>query len=276
MSNSALQVFKFDSHRVRVVSDNPEKPLFVAVDAARVLGYKRPSDAYRKLKGTAKHRTLSTSGGGQKLRVVGEPDLYRLVFGSKLDSAIAFQDWVYEEVLPSIRQTGGFQLETPTEKEQLLLTDGRKALSNGVKQLTRVLKRNGKDTHFQDVWKLVHLKSGMQSIEQATPEQIETAMTYVGEVLEGELLAPDLPVGMVMVNKNHLDGMLVSLKLQKENLKSFMKLEREAVCNAEIMQVMVDKTLGVRHEISQTRYKMHDCINDASMIADIVERQLNI
>ncbi|WP_265185102.1 BRO family protein, partial [Campylobacter fetus] len=35
-----------------------------------------------------------------------EPDLYRLIFGSKLKSAIKFQNWVFEKVLPKIRQQG--------------------------------------------------------------------------------------------------------------------------------------------------------------------------
>lgn len=33
-----------------------------------------------------KHRTLGTDGGNQKMRVIYEPDVYRLIFGSKLKS----------------------------------------------------------------------------------------------------------------------------------------------------------------------------------------------
>ena len=43
--------------------------------------------------------------------------MYRLIFGSELESALAFQDWVFEEVLPSIRKTGKY---APT-REQLKL-----------------------------------------------------------------------------------------------------------------------------------------------------------
>lgn len=114
MSN--LSVFNFKSHSVRVIADNPEQPLFVAVDTARVLGYKRPNDAYRKLKGSVKHRTLSTKGGSQKLRVIGEADLYRLIFGSKLQSAEKFSDWVVEEVLPQIRKTGAYAAAEPSAR----------------------------------------------------------------------------------------------------------------------------------------------------------------
>jgi prophage antirepressor-like protein len=42
------------------------------------------------------------------MKFLHEPDLYRLITHSKLPSAEKFMDWVYEEVLPSIRKTGGY------------------------------------------------------------------------------------------------------------------------------------------------------------------------
>lgn len=44
-----------------------------------------------------------------KTRYINEPGLYRLVGSSKLPLAEAFQDWVYTEVLPSIRKTGRYE-----------------------------------------------------------------------------------------------------------------------------------------------------------------------
>ncbi|DBA97034.1 TPA: hypothetical protein ACH3X1_014815 [Trebouxia sp. C0004] len=41
-------------------------------------------------------------------RYVNEPGLYRLIGRSTMDKAEAFQDWVYEVVLPSIRKTGSY------------------------------------------------------------------------------------------------------------------------------------------------------------------------
>lgn len=42
------------------------------------------------------------------MRVIYEPDVYRLIFGPKLESAVKFQDWVFNEVLPSIRKNGSY------------------------------------------------------------------------------------------------------------------------------------------------------------------------
>jgi anti-repressor protein len=37
--------------------------------------------------------------------VLEEAGIYQLIFGSKLESAEKFQDWVFSEVLPAIRKT---------------------------------------------------------------------------------------------------------------------------------------------------------------------------
>lgn len=42
--------------------------------------------------------------------VIREPDVYRLVTNSKLPAAQAFENWVMEDVLPSIRNTGFYEV----------------------------------------------------------------------------------------------------------------------------------------------------------------------
>ncbi len=52
---------------------------------------------------------MKTAGGGpQNIRVLHEPDLYRLIVGSHLPNASKFEQWVFSEVLPSIRKTGEY------------------------------------------------------------------------------------------------------------------------------------------------------------------------
>jgi hypothetical protein len=42
-----------------------------------------------------------------------EPGLYQLIFNSRLPIAEAYQDWVFREVIPSIRKTGSYELPKP-------------------------------------------------------------------------------------------------------------------------------------------------------------------
>lgn len=83
---------------------------FVATDAAKALGYVNTSKAISDhCKGVTKRDTL-TEGGMQKLNFIPEGDLYRLIARSKLKSAERFEEWVFDEVLPTIRKTGSYSL----------------------------------------------------------------------------------------------------------------------------------------------------------------------
>ena len=105
---SDLNVFAFDSQAVRVVMVDGE-PWFVGKDVAEVLGYADANKAVRDhCKGEPKRRPLQTPGGLQEVRIISEPDMLRLIVSSKLPTAEAFERWVFEEVLPSIRKTGAY------------------------------------------------------------------------------------------------------------------------------------------------------------------------
>ena len=92
---------------IRVVEENG-KYLFCGADAARALGYARPNEAVSKhCKGTLKRRT-PTTGGIQEMLFIPEGDLYRLIVHSKLPSAEQFEQWVFDEVLPTIRKHGAY------------------------------------------------------------------------------------------------------------------------------------------------------------------------
>ena len=114
--NHQLITFNFENNNIRIFQDENGQPLFVAKDVATILGYKDTVSAIKQFcKGVVKHHPISDSlGRTQNVRVIYEPDLYRLTFGSKLESAVRFQNWVFEEVLPTIRKTGQYQTTPAT------------------------------------------------------------------------------------------------------------------------------------------------------------------
>jgi prophage antirepressor-like protein len=104
--------FEFEGSAIRVV-DIDGAPWFVGKDVAERLGYANPTDAISKhCKGVAKRYPLLTAGGTQDIRILSEPDVLRLIMGSRLPAAERFERWVFEEVLPSIRRTGGYGIGT--------------------------------------------------------------------------------------------------------------------------------------------------------------------
>jgi hypothetical protein len=105
-----LSVFDFDGHQIRWIDGKP-----VANDVAAALGYADPSKTvstkvFNQNKSVTK--TVTVDGKYRSVTVLEEPGIYQLIFGSKLESAQAFQNWVFEKVLPEIRKTGGYGKQT--------------------------------------------------------------------------------------------------------------------------------------------------------------------
>lgn len=114
-----LQIFdNTEFGKVRTTEING-KPYFAATDVARALGYSNPHDAIsRHCKGVVKHEGVSqtinqhgvaTLQNGY-INFIPEGDIYRLVIRSNLEGAERFESWIFDEVIPQIRETGGYQL----------------------------------------------------------------------------------------------------------------------------------------------------------------------
>lgn len=118
-----LQIFtNKELGEIRALEINNE-PWFVGKDVAKILGYSNSSDALKKRvdeedKGVAKCDTL---GGKQNLTIINESGLYSLILSSKLPNAKKFKRWVTSEVLPQIRQTGGYIPYSQDESNEEIL-----------------------------------------------------------------------------------------------------------------------------------------------------------
>ncbi|GIH70357.1 phage antirepressor [Sphaerimonospora thailandensis] len=102
-------VFPDTGEAVRMLLIDGE-PRFVATDVCTVLGYGGGArNAIGRLPDRMKGvEEINTPGGVQRMTVITEPGVYRLVMRSNLASAEAFQDWIAEEVVPAIRRTGSY------------------------------------------------------------------------------------------------------------------------------------------------------------------------
>lgn len=103
---------------------------FVAKDVAECLGYAVVEKAIRMHCNHVKTLKQSEMDGltssPRGINIIPESDVYRLVMRSKLPAAEQFQAWVCEEVLPTIRKTGGYggspaPAAKPQTEDQLIL-----------------------------------------------------------------------------------------------------------------------------------------------------------
>lgn len=101
------------------------KPAFDAVELAKSLGYTNPAKALKdhcKTLIKLDYNESLESGFGLRpkgIALAGQADLFRLILRSQLPSAERLQDWVCEEVLPSIMETGSYNKHQPVVEPQI-------------------------------------------------------------------------------------------------------------------------------------------------------------
>ncbi len=113
-----LQIFSnAEFGEIRTIKEDG-KVLFCGSDVAKALGYKNTRKALSDhCKGVTKRyigvQTGKKADGTPAMRdiemnFVTEGDIYRLAAKSELPGAERFESWIFDEVLPSIRQNGGY------------------------------------------------------------------------------------------------------------------------------------------------------------------------
>lgn len=89
-----------------------EQPLFCLSDVCKILGLQVQNTKQRlKKDGVYSINLTDKLGRNQQALFISEQNLYKVIMRSDKPQAEAFQDWVCEEVLPSIRKTGRYETE---------------------------------------------------------------------------------------------------------------------------------------------------------------------
>ena len=120
-----IQIFENQEFgAIRTLSNEQGEVLFCAKDVAVALGYKNPTKAAR-IHVDEEDRCMSEMDtlqrGAQSTIFINESGLYALILSSKLESARRFKHWVTSEVLPSIRNQGGYMVVRPEETDEEVL-----------------------------------------------------------------------------------------------------------------------------------------------------------
>lgn len=111
-----LEIFKNEEFgEIRIVLIENE-PWFVGRDVAIALGYAKPENAIAThVEKEDRYTTTLKQGNGtnltSKTTLINESGIYSLIFGSKLESAKRFKNWVTSEVLPTIRKHGAYMTD---------------------------------------------------------------------------------------------------------------------------------------------------------------------
>jgi prophage antirepressor-like protein len=108
-SSDSIIPFNYSGKQIRVITTSDNEPMWVAKDVCDILGLDNVAKALNRVPSNHKGvNPIHTLGGTQKMTVVDEPGLYRLILRSDRPEAEPFMEWVTASVLPSIRKTGGY------------------------------------------------------------------------------------------------------------------------------------------------------------------------
>ena len=112
-----LQIFIYSGAQLRTIQQ-PDGLWWVLRDVCEVLGLSTPAKVAERLDDDEKGVSLiHTPGGKQEMTIINEPGLYSVILRSDKPEAKAFKRWVVHEVLPSIRKTGSYGMNTEALQE---------------------------------------------------------------------------------------------------------------------------------------------------------------
>ncbi len=120
MSNSNLTSYNFHNSNIRVEQNNKGEVLFCLADVCKSLNLQNPTHAVDQIKKEFELPTLNvasfdTGYGVKEFTMITEPQLYFVMMRSNSKVAREFRQWICNEVLPSIRKNGSFNLNKELE-----------------------------------------------------------------------------------------------------------------------------------------------------------------
>ena len=104
---------------IRTMSNEQGEPMFCLKDVCEALGLQTNQVVRRLMDDVfSKHPIVDNLGRSQQATFVNEDGLYDTIFESRKPQAKQFRKWVTGEVLPAIRQQGGYMIARKGESEK--------------------------------------------------------------------------------------------------------------------------------------------------------------
>ena len=202
--NELIQTFNFGINEVRTAIKDNGDVYFCLPDVATILEISNANPSRFDIDEKGVHKMYTpTNGGMQQLTFINEPNLYRVIFRSNKAEARQFQDWVFNEVLPTIRKTGSYN----TKSTELTAKEKVECLNILMSTFGDVLSKEAKETILVTTSeKLLGLDLGyrpqVQKTHTATQigEQLGISANKVGKLTNTHNLKTD-KYGMRVLDK---------------------------------------------------------------------------
>lgn len=173
--------FAYGQQKVRVKWIDGE-PWFMLSDVCKAVGYGSPHKAYPLIRENDRKSfpIIDSMGRTQEAVFISERGMSQFFLRARVPAVEPFQDWVFDEVLPSIRKTGQYQsqqIQNPADPFQ------------SIGMIGQALQTIAQQMQIQEQ-KIAHLEQAAQKInylEVALPDRSEVLEIVQSEVLEAKL-----------------------------------------------------------------------------------------
>lgn len=248
---------------VRTIVED-DKILFCASDVAKALGYRNYNDAVNKHCRAIVKCDTPISGKIQAINFIPEGDVYRLVVRSKLPTAIKFEGWVFDDVIPSIRKHGAYL--TPDKIEEVLTNpDTIIRLATELKQ-----EREAKQKA------LVALEQVNKELEEAQPKltYYDTILNSVGTMTSSQIGAD---YGMSAIKLNRILNEQKLIKKVNNQWILYAKYQNQGLTESKTFDVEHGSIVGSYVSTRWTqkgRLKIHEILTNLGYVAN-VDKSIN-
>ena len=160
--------FNFETHQVRTAT-NGDDVYFCLADVASILEIQNHKQMVQKQldpKGVIKIDTTDSLKRKQSVTFINEPNLYRVIFRSNKKEAVKFQNWVFDEVLPTIRKTGSYRHTISAEQQAQI----RQAVAKRCKSNRE---------HYQSIYTALHQKFGIPRYDELLACDFDEALVFI-------------------------------------------------------------------------------------------------
>lgn len=163
-----LSVFNFNNSQVRVQLLN-NQPVFCLKDVALILNVSNAKVSRFNISSKGVHKMyLPTKSGNQEITFIDEPNLYRVIFRSNKKEAVEFQNWVFDEVLPTIRKTGSYLLTISIEQQLIKQAVNERSFRTG--------------EHYQAIYTKLYEQFKIPRYQDLPASKFDEAIKWLGGV----------------------------------------------------------------------------------------------
>ena len=289
-------IFKYSKETIIVVMDKHKKPWFNAYHIASILKYYRPREIIRKLVDNEYIRYLKDLVDDYKIYpnaqplslFINEPGIYAFLLRSKKKEASKFYKWVIEDVLPSIRNKGYYELEEKHKEKVIQLNEKIIKITNELDEANnriKILENNQATKHITKGRYIYIIKSAdNKKITMHLVElyKIGKTIKFNPRINTMNTSTPDnviilyrAKIDDISAVENCLKGML-SKQVYRSNREYYQISLKDAIKMIKLCVKLTKSKLISEDKLYKNYIKKESTVNTARSKTNILNQKINI